>query len=247
MVGAGGASPAAGPDGRYLRRRDAGQQSHAGELEIDGPHDVTGPGDTPSRRRIFSCRPGDAIDEDACVTEILSRLARLAYRRPVTPDDLAVLRSFYRDGRADGGFDAGIQAALERMLAAPDFVFRIEREPVDLAAGTSYRVSDLELASRLASFLWSSIPDAQLLDVAVAGTLTEPGVLEQQVRRMLADARATALVDNFFTQWFGIMHLAKVARVHARLEHPAEGPYPRFRRFRCAGSSSVQPPSGGVT
>ena len=189
-------------------------------LEIDGPHDVTGPGDTPSRRRIFSCRPGDAIDEDACVTEILSRLARLAYRRPVTPDDLAVLRSFYRDGRADGGFDAGIQAALERMLAAPDFVFRIEREPVDLAAGTSYRVSDLELASRLASFLWSSIPDAQLLDVAVAGTLTEPGVLEQQVRRMLADARATALVDNFFTQWLALRGIRTVM--------PDEGTYRNF-------------------
>ena len=179
-------------------------------LEIAGPYSITGPGDTPSRRRIFSCRPGDDVDEARCVTEILSRLARLAYRRPVTEADLAVLRDFYQDGRAEGGFEAGIQAALERMLAAPDFVFRIEPEPVDLAGGTAYRIGDLELATRLASFLWSSIPDDQLLDVAIGGTLRDPAVLAGQVQRMLADPRATTLVKNFFEQWLALRSLATV-------------------------------------
>jgi len=179
-------------------------------LEIAGPYSITGPGDTPSRRRIFSCRPGDGIDEDRCVTEILSRLARLAYRRPVTEADLAVLREFYREGRADGGFDSGIQAALERMLAAPDLVFRIEAEPVDLAPGTAYRIGDLELATRLASFLWSSIPDDQLLDIAIGGTLRDREVLARQVRRMLADPRATALVENFFEQWLALRSIRTV-------------------------------------
>ena len=179
-------------------------------LEIAGPYSITGPGDTPSRRRIFSCRPGDDVDEAGCVTEILSGLARLAYRRPVTEADLAVLRDFYQAGRAEGGFEAGMQAALERMLAAPDFVFRIEPEPVDLAQGAVYRIGDLELATRLASFLWSSIPDDQLLDVAIGGTLRDPVVLAGQVQRMLADPRATTLVENFFEQWLALRSIRTV-------------------------------------
>ena len=175
-----------------------------GSVEVSGPHNVTGPGDTPSRRAIFSCRPRRASEEERCAREILARIARLAYHRPVTDRDVAVLMEFYREGREEAGFDAGVQAALERILAAPDFVFRIEREPAGIAQDEPYRISDLELASRLSWFLWSSIPDAPLLDAAVAGRLRSPDVLRQQVDRMLADRRAAALVGNFFTQWLAL-------------------------------------------
>ena len=176
-------------------------------LEIEGPLSIVGPGDTPSRRRIFTCQPDERNEETACVTEILSRLGRLAYRRPLLSEDLEVLLEFYQDGRAEGGFESGIQVALERMLAAPDFVFHIEPEPVDLTPGTPYRIGDLELASRLASFLWSSIPDDELLDVAIDGSLRDPDVLREQVNRMLADSRTIALVENFFEQWLALRGL----------------------------------------
>ena len=149
------------------------------------------------------CRPtaGDTEDETRCAREIFSTLARRAYRRPVRERDLQVLLSFYDDGHADGGFEAGIELGLRRLLASPEFLFRIERDPAGVEPGAPYRISDLELASRLSFFLWSSIPDDALLAAAIAGTLHEPAVLEAQTGRMLADERAGALVENFAGQW----------------------------------------------
>jgi mono/diheme cytochrome c family protein len=170
-------------------------------LLIDGPYNGRVPEDSPSRRRIFVCEPASA-SEGGCATRILSALARRAYRRPPTSDDVQTLLGFYQRARSEGTFDAGIRAALERLLVSPDFLFRIEADPAGVARGTAYRLSDVELASRLSFFLWSSIPDDELLDLATRGRLRDAGVLDQQVRRMLADPRArAALVDNFFGQW----------------------------------------------
>src|SRR5262249_40668242 len=149
--------------------------------------------------------------EVTCARSILSTLARRAYRRPVTDVDLAPLLAFYREGRKKGTFDTGIQLGLRRLLASPTFVFRVEDDPAGVAPGTVYRISDLELASRLSFFLWSSIPDAALLDAAVAGRLHEPSVLEVQVRRMLADPRASAIVENFAGQWLHTRNLQTIA------------------------------------
>ena len=182
-------------------------------VAVGGPYAVTGPGDTPSRRAIFTCRPDVAAPEDerVCATEIVSRLARRAYRRPVTPDDVDTLLGFFESGRESGGsFDSGIQLALERMLVDPDFLLRIERDPAGAAPGAPYRLSDVEVAARLAFFLWGSIPDEPLLDAAEQGTLTEPAVLEAQVRRMLADPRARSLVDDFAMQWLHLRNLEDV-------------------------------------
>ncbi len=181
-----------------------------GSVQISGPYAVDGPGDTPTRRRIFTCTPATAADEPGCAREILSALARRAYRRPATEADVGTLLDFYESGRRDGSFDDGIGFALERLLADPDFLYRIERDPVDIARGASYPVSDIELASRLSFFLWSSIPDDQLLDRAEDGTLGDPAVLERQVRRMLADPRAKALVENFAGQWLHLRNMASV-------------------------------------
>jgi mono/diheme cytochrome c family protein len=227
---------------------DSTGRPHIETMTVTGPFKATGPGDTPSRRRIFLCRagsetagrragpsgpasgnvlasapqatgrragpPGPAASdagEEACAKRILSTLARRAYRRPVTDADLAPLVEFYRDGRKKGTFDTGIQLALRRLLASPTFVFRVEQDPANVAKGTAYRISDIELASRLSFFLWSSIPDAPLLDAAVAGRLHEPAVLEAQVRRMLADRRANAIVENFAGQWLHIRNLQNIA------------------------------------
>ena len=179
-------------------------------LTIDGPYEVSGPGNTPSRSRVFVCRPARGADEERCAREILSTLARRAYRRPVTTGDIDTLVGFYRAGRRDGGFDAGVQFALERILVDPSFLFRIERDPPGVAPGSVYALSGLELASRLSFFLWSSIPDDELLDVAARGSLDDPVVLERQVRRLLADPRANALVDNFFGQWLQLRDLRNV-------------------------------------
>ena len=177
---------------------------------IGGPYAVTGPGDTPSRRAVFTCRP-DTADERACATEIVSRLARRAYRRPVTRNDVDTLLEFFVEGRESGGsFDAGIQLALERMLVDPDFLLRVAREPDGAAPGAPYRLSDVEIASRLSFFLWGSIPDDALLDAAEAGRLTQPAVLEVQVRRMLADPRAHSLIDDFAMQWLHLRNLEDV-------------------------------------
>ena len=171
-------------------------------VEITGPYDAAGPGDTASRRRIFRCRPdAAAADEERCAGEILSSLGRRAYRRPLTGDDLDTLLAFYEQGRSEGGFETGIRKAIERLLVAPEFLFRIERDPPGVPPGTAYRLTDLELASRLSLFLWSEIPDEPLLAAAEAGRLSEPDELDRQVRRMLADPRARALVDNFASQW----------------------------------------------
>ena len=180
---------------------------YVAQLSYMGPFNVTGVGDTPSRQRIFVCRPANPAEELPCARQILSTLTRRAYRRPVTEADLAPLLGFYEAGRGQAGFDQGIQLALERLLASPEFLFRIERDPQEVAPHTAYRVSSLELASRLSFFLWSSIPDDELLEVASRGALQDPAVLEHQVRRMLADPRAEALVTNFAGQWLRLRNV----------------------------------------
>jgi mono/diheme cytochrome c family protein len=179
-------------------------------LVITGPHNATGPGDTPSRRRIFTCRPASAGEETACARTIVSALARRAYRGPVSGPEIDTLMDFYRRGRQAGDFESGIQEALARVLVAPRFVYRAEEEPATVAAGQAYRVSDVDLASRLSFFLWSSIPDDELLDMAIKGRLRDPQVLNQQVKRMLADAKAEALVENFAGQWLYLRDLEHV-------------------------------------
>ena len=190
------------------------------QVTIAGPFDATGSGDTPTRRRILRCQPTDAADEEPCAREILSTLAQRAFRRPLTTGDADALMAFYETGRRDGTFETGIQRGLESILVDPEFLFRIERDPAEAAASAAARISDLELASRLSFFLWSSIPDDELLDAAAAGRLREPAVLEQQVRRMLADDRAQALVDGFAMQWLGLRRLQSVV--------PAPDLFPEF-------------------
>ena len=171
-------------------------------VSIAGPYRKAGVSAASSaRRKIFVCRPNGSSSEEPCAQKILSAVARRAYRRPVTEQEIQTLLDFYKEGRSGSNFDAGIQRGLERILASPNFLFRIERRPADAAAGSVYRLSDIDLASRLSFFLWSSIPDDELLNAAIAGKLKQPAVLEQQVRRMLADSRSRALVDNFVNQW----------------------------------------------
>jgi hypothetical protein len=178
------------------------------KVTIEGPFNVTGPGDSPSRRRVLTCKPVSANDELECARTILLRTARRAYRRPVTETERERLMAFYTGERDKGAsFDAGIETALAFMLVSPQFLFRFEREPENLAPGAVYRISDIELASRLSFFIWSSIPDDQLLELAVKGTLKNPAVLEQQVRRMLSDPRARALGSNFASQWLYLRNL----------------------------------------
>jgi hypothetical protein len=179
-------------------------------IAIDGPFKITGPGDTPSRRRILLCAPRGG-DEDACAKRILSTIARRAYRRPVSDDDVRTLVDFYREGRKGATFESGIEFALERILIDPDFLFRAERDPSGVKAGAAYRLTDLELASRLSFFLWSSVPDDELLDEAARGRLKDPAVLAAQVRRMMADARAKAMVENFAGQWLVLRNIRDAA------------------------------------
>ena len=180
------------------------------QVSIAGPFDASGSGETPSRERLFVCRPATAAQEEPCAREILSTAARRAFRRPVTETDLATLLRFFAAGRRTGGFETGIQRALESILVDPEFLFRVERDPVDSQPGTIHPISDLELASRLAFFLWSSLPDDELLAVAARDELRDPRVLERQVRRMLADSRAQALVDGFVLQWLALRTLSSV-------------------------------------
>ena len=192
------------PEGQVRAYRSRSRQPAIASLIISGPYGADGAGDTPSRRQIFTCRPGTraaAADEAACARTIMSTLARRAYRRPVRDDDLERLQPFYEQGRLEGGFERGIQRVIERVLVSPEFLFRVERDPAEVAAGGVYRVNALELASRLSFFLWSSIPDDELLDVAIRGELREPAVLVRQVRRMLTDPRSETLVTNFAEQW----------------------------------------------
>ncbi len=183
------------------RMRGRGTEPALAGVTISGPYDGKAPGETPSRRRIFSCRPTTAAEELPCARRILSTLERRAYRRPVSDADLQDLMPFYTAGRAEADFDRGIEEAIGRLLVSPQFLFRIERDPPHAAPGMPYRISDLELASRLSFFLWSSIPDDKLLGLAEQGKLKDPGVLEEQTRRMLADARSESLVTNFAEQW----------------------------------------------
>jgi hypothetical protein len=201
------------PEGRY--------GSYLRRVEISGPYDATGPGQTASRERIFSCRPATderaaTPDAEACAETILASLARRAYRRPVAEGELAPLLEFYRAGHGDSGsFDGGVQVALKALLVSPEFLFRIQRDPADAAPGSLYRISDLELASRLSFFLWSSIPDDELLAAAERGTLGKPRELERQVRRMIADPRADAFVGNFAGQWLYLRNLEAVIPVQS--------------------------------
>lgn len=189
---------------------------HIQRVELRGPFDVTGPGQSPSRQRIFVCQPPDRKPSRdpavrACARTILSQLAGRAYRRPVTAEDVNPLLTLYDRAQAEAGFDAGIEAALRRILVGPDFLFRIEADTANARAGESRRLSDVELASRLSFFLWSSIPDPTLLDLATRGQLRKPGVLDAQVRRMLADDRSRTLVTNFAGQWLYLRNLRLVS------------------------------------
>jgi mono/diheme cytochrome c family protein len=193
---------------------------HVEYMTISGPFNASGSGDTPSRQRVFTCHPSrearglaspkpqeKAAKERSCATTIISKLARRAYRRPVTDSDLSGLLRFYDEGAQNGGFDAGVEMALRAMLASPKFLFRAERDPANSAPGGVHPVSDLELASRLSFFIWSSIPDDELLSVAETGRLHEPQTLARQVRRMLADPKSDALDTNFPGQWLQIRNL----------------------------------------
>ncbi|HEU4618055.1 MAG TPA: DUF1592 domain-containing protein [Gammaproteobacteria bacterium] len=194
----------AGVDGVYAEFDTPGAIQ---SIEIDGPLDPRGVGDTPSRRRILICTPASAADERPCAERIVSQLATRAFRRPVSREDLADLMEFFEAGRKDGGFEAGIQQALARVLVDPRFLYRIERDPATLAPGAVYEVGDFELASRLSFFLWSSIPDDALLEAAGQGKLHEPKTLAAEVERMLADPKADALVDNFAAEWLSLREL----------------------------------------
>jgi mono/diheme cytochrome c family protein len=184
------------------RTRSRGTQPSIGQVTISGPFDPTGPGSTPARQRIFICQTKD----DACAKQILSTMMRRAFRRPVTDSDVNELMPFYTAGKADS-FDQGIEKAIERLLVSPQFLYRIEADKPNIAAGVAYPITDLELASRISFFLWSSIPDDELLNLAAAGKLRQPGVVEQQVKRMLADPRSESMVDNFAAQWLFLRDL----------------------------------------
>ena len=193
------------------------------QISVLGPYDIKGPGDTPSRRKIFVCRPASAADEDACAQKIIGTLARHAYRRPVVQADIAPLMKIYASSRKGADFDHGIEAAVEAVLVSPSFLFMRENDPANAPA--IHRISDLELATRLSFFLWSSIPDDQLLAVAEKKQLSKPEVLKAQVARMLADPRSKALTDNFAGQWLYLRRL--------EYQKPDRRAYPDFdRRLR---------------
>ena len=185
---------------------------HIASVSIRGPYAVASIGDTASRRKIFVCRPANQGQEAACARQIISTLARRAYRRPTNAEDLESLMEFYDAGREKGGFDSGIEMALRRILSDPEFIFRIEATPANVAEGRAYRISDLELASRLSFFLWSTNPDDELINLATRGQLRNQGTLERQVRRMLADPRSRELVRNFAGQWLNLRGLAVATR-----------------------------------
>jgi hypothetical protein len=183
---------------------------HIETLVVKGPFTVESPGATPSRARVFTCRPTAPAREEACARQILTSLVQRAYRQPASASDVNRVMEFYRAGRKDGTFESGVQLALQRILASPKFVLRVERDPEAVPEGAAYRISDVELATRLSFFLWSSIPDSELLTLAAQDKLHTPAVLEQQVGRMLKDDRAGALVDNFAAQWLQLRNLQRV-------------------------------------
>ncbi len=183
---------------------------HLHDMVVDGPLNSSGITETPSRRKIFICTVGENAEDIPCAKKILGELARKAYRRPINDGDIDRLLTHYQRGRNRGGFESGIQLGLQSILSNPEFVFRFEKQPRTVAPGTNYRISDLELASRLSYFLWSSAPDDQLLATAALGTLRNPGVLEKQVTRMLADPRAETLAKNFASQWLTLQNLKEI-------------------------------------
>jgi hypothetical protein len=193
---------------------------HVGKLEVLGPIKPEGAKDSPSKKKIFTCTPANAAQEDACARQIVTALGRRAFRRPLSADDTKLVMSFYDAGKKDGGFNIGIERALERILADPEFVFRKEAEPANAPAGKPYRISDLELASRLSFFLWSSIPDDPLITLASQNRLHDPVVLEQQVKRMLADPRSDQFIVNFAGQWLYLRGMQTV--------FPIPGLFPDF-------------------
>ena len=193
---------------------------HLRDMSILGPHKVTGVSDTPTRRRIFTCRPLSADDELPCATKILSSLATQAYRRKVTDADLAGLLRFYSEGRNGRNFETGIRTALQAILASPHFILRLEEAPDGVRAGENYRLNDRALASRLSFFIWAGPPDAELLNAAATGQLKQPASLEKHVRRMLADPRAAALATRFAAQWLRLQDLDKI--------HPDALLYPNY-------------------
>ena len=193
------------------RVRELSNYPIIGALRIEGPFNPIRPVDSQSMRKVFSCRPTSALEEGLCAEEILTTLARRAYRRPPSSEDLETLMAFYDEGREIGTFDDGIEMALRRLLASPQFLIRVERESAEWLPGQPYRISDLELASRLSFFLWSSIPDDELLGVAAEDKLSDPVVLQQQVERMLADSRSQSLVKNFAQQWLYLRNLETTA------------------------------------
>lgn len=195
---------------RLLELPDATKPYSIRWISIEGPYDPQGPGETPSRQRIFSCHPRNPEEERPCAKSILTSLARRAYRRPTTAEDISGLMAIYELGRSEGHFEHGLERALRALLVAPNFLFRIEVDPGESAPDAPYRVTDLELASRLSFFLWSSLPDEELLATAEQGRLGDPVVLQQQVRRMLADKRSWALVENFAGQWLELRNVSKV-------------------------------------
>ena len=198
------------PEGILANDRETAFFEGVGSISVAGPYAVAGPGTTPSREKIFICKPAGASEEEACAERIISALARRAYRRPVTGNDVPQLMKLYKEGAADGGFEAGIRLALQKILISPEFLFRVELDPEGAAPGSVHRLSDIELASRLSFFLWSSIPDDELLALAERGELKNERVLEQQVKRMLADARSQALVENFAGQWLFLRNIDRI-------------------------------------
>jgi cytochrome c553 len=194
---------------------------HLHDLAISGPYNIAGLGDTPSRRKIFTCRP-EGGDDLACAKKIVARLARQAYRRPITDGDVDDLAKLYLSGRNQGGFESGVRMAVQAMIANPKFIFRFEPDPPNAAPGSNYRIGDLELASRLSYFLWSSGPDEELIALASQGKLGDRAVLDRQVRRMLADSKADALSTNFALQWLHLQNMRDV--------QPDAYQYPNFDR-----------------
>ncbi len=212
MVAPEGVAPAQLPVANITFGGVRGAETRIGRVEIEGPFNATSLGDTPSRRRIFVCDPAGLEDEEPCARQLLASLARRAYRRPVTDTDLDTLVGVFRAGRAEeDSFETGVRWALERVLIDPDFLYRMEPDPVDTAAGAPYPLTDLQLASRMSFVLWHSIPDDELLTVATEGRLRDPGVLETQVRRMLADPRSSTLATSFAGQWLHLRNMRAVA------------------------------------
>jgi mono/diheme cytochrome c family protein len=201
-------------DGASLKRSTTqgslGQLPRLTNLTITGPYNATGSGDTPSRRRILVCRPASPAEEQGCASRILTQLTRHAYRRPVTDADVRPLLAFYSQARAKGPFEYGIQKAVEAILISPDFLFRVESDAAAGKTGANHRVGGVELASRLSFFLWSSVPDDELLGVAEKGKLADPQVLKQQIQRMLDDPKSEALTSNFAGQWLYIRNVDTV-------------------------------------